>query len=134
MMEDDFNFSEDPKFSVERYEKMIRNKDQYFFDSQAFDGIIDYYIDKNDAVKALQVAEYAGNQHPYDVGFFYKKAQLYLAINKTEEAFLTLEKAESLEPSNADIYLIRGSAYSLLSQYGEAMEQYSKALEFAEKW
>ena len=29
-MEDDFefDFTEDPKFSVERYEEMIRNKDQ----------------------------------------------------------------------------------------------------------
>ena len=55
-MEDDFEFefSEDPKFSVERYEEMIRNQDQYFFDAQAFENIIDYYIEKNDPIKALQ--------------------------------------------------------------------------------
>jgi hypothetical protein len=40
----EFGFSEDPKFSVERYEEMIRNQDQYFFDAQAFENIIDYYL------------------------------------------------------------------------------------------
>jgi hypothetical protein len=49
----EFGFTEDPKFSVERYEEMIRNHDQYFFDAQAFENIIDYYIEKNDAPKAL---------------------------------------------------------------------------------
>ena len=60
-MEEDFEFgfTEDPKFSVERYEEMIRNHDQYFFDAQAFENIIDYYIEKNDPAKALQVVEYA---------------------------------------------------------------------------
>ena len=52
----EFGFTEDPKFSVERYEEMIRNHDQYFFDAQAFENIIDYYIEKNDPPKALQVA------------------------------------------------------------------------------
>ena len=47
-MEEDFefDFSEDPRFSVERYEEMIRNQDQYFFDAQAFESIIEYYVEK----------------------------------------------------------------------------------------
>src|SRR5690606_29494388 len=128
MMEDDFNFAEDPKFSVERYEKMIREKDQYFFDSQTFDGMIDYYMDKNDAIKAIQVSLFAIKQHPYEVVFLIKLAQVYLAINKITEVFDTLEKAEYLEPSNADIYMIRGGAYHALKRYEDAMEQYNKAL------
>ena len=45
-MEEDFEFefTEDPKLSVERYEEMIRNHDQYFFDSLAFENIIDYKL------------------------------------------------------------------------------------------
>jgi hypothetical protein len=41
----DYNDAEDLRFSVERYEEMIRNKDQYFFDAQSFEGIIDYFIE-----------------------------------------------------------------------------------------
>ena len=97
-MEDDFefDFTEDPKFSVERYEEMIRNKDQYFFDAQAFENIIDYYIEKNDPIKALQVVEYAVNQHPFAAIFFIKQAQLFVATNQLDSAFESLNKAELL--------------------------------------
>ena len=77
----EFGFSEDPKFSVERYEEMIRNQDQYFFDAQAFENIIDYYIEKNDPIKALQVVEYALSQHPFVSVFLVKQAQLFLVTN-----------------------------------------------------
>src|SRR3954469_7720507 len=93
----DFGFTEDPKFSVERYEEMIRNQDQYFFDAQAFENIIDYYIEKNDPIKALQVVEYAISQHPFAVIFLIKQAQLYVVTNQLSEAFSCLDKAEILE-------------------------------------
>jgi predicted Zn-dependent protease len=88
-MEEEFEFgsAEDPKFSVERYEEMIRNHDQYFFDAQAFENIIDYYIEKNDAAKALQVAEYAFSQHPFAAVFLIKQAQLLAITNRINDAF-----------------------------------------------
>src|SRR5690606_28557100 len=106
MMEDDFDNSEDPRFSVERYEEMIRNKDQYFFEAQAFNGIIDFYIEKNDPIKALQVAEYAVNQHPFAAIFFIKQAQLYTVTNQLDLALRALDKAETLDRSEPDIYQI----------------------------
>lgn len=71
MFDDDFEFDnpEEARSSVERYEEMIRNKDQYFFDADAFEKIIDYYIEKNDPIKAMQVVEYALSQHPYASNF-----------------------------------------------------------------
>src|SRR5688572_25469157 len=133
-MEEDFefDFSEDPRFSVERYEEMIRNQDQYFFDSLAFENIIDYYIEKNDPIKALQVAEYAINQHPFAAVFFVKQAQLYVATTQIDKAFEALIKAEMLEPSEADIYTIRGNIYEGMERYQEALENYEKALSHAE--
>ena len=52
-MEEDFEFGspEEQKISVDRYEEMLRNEDQYFFDAKAFESIIDYYITKNDPIK-----------------------------------------------------------------------------------
>src|SRR5690606_30170896 len=133
-MEDDFDFgfSEDPKFSVERYEEMVRNKDQYFFDSQAFEGIIDFYIEKNDPIKALQVVDYAVSQHPFIATFFIKQAQLFTIVSQTNRALDALNKAQSLEPSEIDIYLIRGGILSTLERYDEAMHELNIALELSE--
>src|SRR3546814_10033973 len=93
-MEDDFEYgpAEDPKLSVERYEEMIRNKDQYFFDTQAFEGIIEYYMDKNDPIKALQVVDYAVSQHPFAAVFYLKQAQLFAVTNQFAHALDALEK------------------------------------------
>src|SRR5438067_385259 len=134
-MEEDFEFgfTEDPQFSVERYEEMIRNHDQYFFDAQAFENIIDYYIEKNDPAKALQVVEYARNQHPFAAVFLIKQAQLLVVTNRVSEAFASLDKAALLEASDADIYIIRGNLYENMERYGEALENYEKALGMAEE-
>src|SRR5476649_305163 len=129
----EFGFTEDPKFSVERYEEMIRNHDQYFFDAQAFENIIDYYIEKNDPAKALQVSEYARNQHPFAAVFLIKQAQLLVVTNRAVEAFAALDKAAMLEASDADIYIIRGNLYESMERYDEALENYQKALGLAEE-
>src|ERR1700743_1324234 len=129
----EFDFTEDPRFSVERYEEMIRNHDQYFFDAQAFENIIDYYIEKNDPVKALQVVEYARAQHPFASVFLIKQAQLFVVTNRIGDAFTSLEHAEMLEASDVDIFIIRGNLYESLERYPEALENYHKALTMAEE-
>src|SRR5690606_15574189 len=126
MEEEEFEFSEDPKLSVERYEEMIRNQDQYFFDAHVFENIIDYYIEKNDPVKALQVIDYAVSQHPFAAVFFIKKAQLHVFTNSLDLAFEALEKAELLEPSEADIFMIRGNIYESLDRHEDALENLKK--------
>src|SRR5690606_26130049 len=114
------NSPEEQKHSVDRYEEMIRNEDQYFFDAIAFESIIDYYSAKNDPAKALQVVDFASSQHPFETVFLLKKARLYAAVQKYEEGLAALEKAEMLEPSEGDINFIRGTILVALDQYDEA--------------
>src|SRR6218665_1582323 len=128
----EFDFNEDAQNSVERYEEMIRNEDQYFFDTQAFEYIIDNYIEKNDPVKALEVIDFALSQHPYAAVFLIKQAQLLLFTNEVDRAFAALEKAEMLEASEADIYILRGNIYQNMDRHAEALENYEKALALAE--
>ena len=129
----DYNDAEDLRFSVERYEEMIRNKDQYFFDAQSFEGIIDYFIEKNDPIKALQVIEYALSQHVYAAIFIIRKAQLFAVTNRINEALTLLEKAETLESSNPEIYQLRATIFEKKEQFEAAIIEYEKALNFAEE-
>jgi tetratricopeptide (TPR) repeat protein len=133
-MEEEFFFesNEDAQRSVERYEEMLRNQDQYFFDAGAFEYIVDFYIEKNDPVKALQVVDFAISQHPYATVFLIKQAHLYILTNNNEKAFIALQKAELLEPSEPDIYLLRGNIFQNTERYDEALENYEKALGLAE--
>src|SRR3982751_892816 len=84
--------------SIERYEEMIRNKDAYFFDVDAFLNIIDYYIERNQPDMALQVVEFAQQQHPDSVEFLLRQAQILAVTDQFDEALAILEKAEQITP------------------------------------
>src|SRR4051812_41778538 len=134
--DDDFINPGDPnqiRHSIERYEEMIRNKDAYFFDVDAFVNIIDYYIEKNDPVKALQVVEYAQQQHPASVEFLLREAQLLAMVERFDAALSIINKAEKITPLDPDLYMIRGSVYSQLQQYEKAIESFNKAIPLAEE-
>ena len=129
-MEDDFEYgsAEDAENSVARYEEMIRNKDQYFFDAQAFEAIIDYYAEKEDVNNALQVIEFAINQHPYAAVFHLKAAQLHAMNGHFAEALSALDKAELFEPSDGDIYLTKARVLGSLGHYDQSLALLEKAL------
>ena len=70
--QDDLN--EKIELSVNRFEEMIRKQDRYFFDVDALIIIIDFYIDKGEHTKALEVSKYAFSLHPNSVNFLIKQA------------------------------------------------------------
>src|SRR3954465_15805363 len=113
MVEDFDSFEEHNqiKYSIERYEEMLRKHDSYFFDVDAFANIIDYYMEKNNPAKALQVIEFAEEQHPSSAEFLLRRAQLLGLFERYEEALAVLEKAEMLFPRDADLYMVKGSIY-----------------------
>ncbi len=135
MEEEDFESSRDDqsqiKNSIERYEEMLRNKDAYFFDVDAFLNIVDFYIEKNDPVKALQVIEFAKQQHPASVEFLLREAQLLGMVERHSEALVILANAEKLSPTDPDIFMIRGSIYSQQQKFELAIESFNQAIPLA---
>ena len=54
-------------------------------------------------------------------------------IGKSKEAIKHFDKALELNPEYANAYISRGSANSILKQYGKALEDYNKAIELNPK-
>mgnify|MGYP006440732185 CR=1 FL=1 len=96
---------------VERYEKLLENNESFFLEIEEFENIIEYYLNRNNIDKALEVTNTALRQHPFVVNFLTRKAELLLFDQAFEEALELLEKAQTLEPSNHDIYMILDSVY-----------------------
>src|SRR5690606_11761316 len=133
-MEEEFDFgsAEEQKKFVNRFEEMIRNEDQYFFDANTFESIIDFYSDKNDSIKALQVIEFATSQHPYEAGFYAKKAEILSLMRQCCLALEAIVNAESLEPSDSHLLLIISSIYASQEMFDSSEELLNQALENAE--
>ncbi len=80
-MEDDkygFSYEEEVKHAVQKFERMKKNNENYFFDVIEFETIIDYYIESNNSLKAFEAATLASEQHPNSVSIQLRKARVLL--------------------------------------------------------
>ena len=88
MEEDKFGFSyeEEVKQAVQKFERMKKNNENYFFDVIEFETIIDYYIESNNSAKAFEAATLATEQHPNSVSIQLRKARVLLDKGRAVEA------------------------------------------------
>jgi tetratricopeptide (TPR) repeat protein len=132
--DDDFLNSFDPDLllAVGRFEEMLKNQGHYFFESDELEEIFEYYYHQGQIEQASQVAEFGILQNPYSAQFFVKRAQISMSHGRFEEALAHLNQAEIFEPTNYELYLIRGSIYDLLGNPKEAVKHLKTAEGFAE--
>ena len=120
MMDGEDFLSEDVSNDVERYEKMLRNKTNEYFEAEALEEIIDYYIQHNKLKKAFAAVAYALHLYEAHSEFILQKAEIYMLGEKFEKAIEQLEKVENYEPFNADLHLLKGESYLNLGEFEEA--------------
>ena len=117
---------------ISRYENMLNNNTQSFFDSHEFEDIADHYIEKGLLGEAMGSMEMASSQYPFSANFLIKKAQILTILERLPEAEKTLDIAESLEPSNPDLHIAKGSILSKKRKHQEALQHFHKAQNFSE--
>jgi tetratricopeptide (TPR) repeat protein len=130
MEEDRFGFSyeEDVKQAVQKFEKMKKNNENYFFDVVEFETIIDYYIECNNSLKAFEAATLATEQHPHSVSIQIRKARVLLDKGRAVEALRILKKLESIEPGNHELYIAKGTALGMLGDIQGAKKMFDYSL------
>ncbi|HQG62485.1 MAG TPA: tetratricopeptide repeat protein [Bacteroidales bacterium] len=130
-MEDDkfgYHWEEEIKQAVQKYERMRRNNENYFFDVIEFESIIDYYIDNNNSVKAFEAATLASQQHPNSVSIQLRKARVLLDKGRAVETLKMLRKLENIEPGNHEVYIVKGTALGMLGDIQGARKMFDFAL------
>ena len=130
-MEEDkygYSFEEEVRQAVQKFERMRRNNEKYFFDVIEFESIIDYYIDCNNSLKAFEAATLATQQHPNSVSIQLRKARVLLDKGRAVEALRILKKLENIEPANHEIYIAKGTAFGMLGDIQGAKKMFDHAL------
>ncbi|MCT4638449.1 MAG: tetratricopeptide repeat protein [Bacteroidales bacterium] len=127
-------FNEDDFFaSVRKYEDMMKERKSCFFDVNEFEDILGYYIEEENTVKAKEVLRLANKIHPHSMSIRIKEAQVLLKNNEAEEANELLALLQSVEQSNPDVFLLKGSALAQLGEYANASVAFDKALALCEE-
>ena len=130
-MEEDkygFSYEEEVKHAVQKFERMRKNNESYFFDVIEFETIIDYYIESNNSSKAFEAATLATEQHPNSVSIQLRKARVLLDKGRAVEALRLLKKLENIEPGNHEIYIAKGTAYGMLGDIQGAKKMFDYSL------
>ncbi len=130
MEEDKFGFSyeEEVRQTVQKFEKMRKNNENYFFDVIEFETIIDYYIESNNSIKAFEAAILASEQHPNSVSIQLRKARVLLDKGRAMETLKILKKLENIEPGNHEIYIAKGTALGMLGDIQGAKKMFDFSL------
>ncbi|MFZ5554031.1 MAG: tetratricopeptide repeat protein [Bacteroidota bacterium] len=123
---------EDLSPQIRRFEDMIRGNANYFFDVDVFEAIIDHYLDTNNIKSALKGISIAISQHPNAVPILLRKAEIHASAGKLNKSLEILARAESLEPFNADVYILRGSIFSQLRDHEEAVRNLKLAIKHSD--
>ena len=117
---------------LQQYDNLKSGRSHSFIDEDSFEKIIDYFDEKDLLAKALEAAAYAIEQYPYSSTLLLKKCDLLIVNKKYKEALYYLEKAELLDSSDINLYILKTDAYLALDQQGKAASVLESALNYFE--
>jgi tetratricopeptide (TPR) repeat protein len=126
------NDKETIKELLKQYDNLRQGKSSIFFEEEAFEKIIDYYDDQEETGRALEAAEMSIEYFPYSSSLLLRKADLLLSSRKYHEALDVLHKAEMLDATDVNLYILKTDAYLALDQQEKAVEILEAAVDHFE--
>ncbi|MCC7302766.1 MAG: tetratricopeptide repeat protein [Bacteroidia bacterium] len=112
---------------IQRFEAMLGSGVLYYFESQDYEEIIEYYFEQNDPPKAMKAIDLGLKQFPFSQAFNIKKAQLLSLQNRTQEALNLIGKVEMMEGHSHELLLTKGGIYSQMGLSDQAIQCYKEA-------
>jgi len=119
---------DDMKELLKQFQNLRHGYSHSFLDEESFEKIIDYFDDTEELTQALEAAELGIEQYPYSSVLLIKKADLMIATRRYSDALNILEKAELLDGSDINLYILKTDAYLALDQQDKAVVILQNAL------
>ncbi|MEO6687369.1 MAG: tetratricopeptide repeat protein, partial [Dyadobacter sp.] len=117
---------------LHQYANLRQGKSPSFLEEDSFERIIDYYDEKDEMSAALEAVGYGIDQYPYSSVLQIKKADLLIATRQYREALEILEKAEILDSSDINVYILKTDVYLALDQQQKAADLLEEAIHIFE--
>lgn len=113
---------------LRQFENLRAGQSHGFLEEESFEKIIDYFDDKDEIARALEAVELGVGQFPYSASLMVKKADLLIVTRKYNEALEILERAEILDSSDIDIYILKTDVFLALDQHEKAVGLLEEAI------
>ncbi len=114
---------------LSQYENLKSGRPNSFLDEESFERIIDHFDDMDELNRAIEAAEAGIQQFPFSSSLLVKKADLLIAARQYGQSLELLERAEILDSTDIDIYILRTDAYLALDQQEKAVKLLEEAID-----
>ena len=118
--------------AVNRFKSMVKNQEQYYFDSEELKDIVEYYLLRGEFEQSQDVVDYALNLHPTNSELKILKAQVLVGNLQYKESLKLIEEVELFEPYNIDLLIVKGTVLSKLKMTDKAIKCFKMSLDHAE--
>lgn len=125
---DNENISDNINELLKQYNNLRNGKSSSFLAEESFEKIIDYYDDQDEFAKALEAADMSIEYFPFSSSLLIRKADVLLSSRKYHKALDVLHKAEMLDATDVNLYILKTDAYLALDQQAQAVEILEKAI------
>ena len=124
---------EDIQSSVQRYEKMINQQENAFFDAETLEQIAEHYFVQSRFDQALEAVDLGLSHYSYSLELITLKAQILGEMQKPEEAMELIENAILLFPNDIELTLVKGYLLSQMGQHEESIQLFLASLDRTEE-
>ena len=118
---------------VKKFEKMVENNEEFYFETEEFEEIIIYYLEIGDISYAEMATNYALKIHPNSIELKTKKFEVLLELENYTQAKELMEELKEPSMENTDFLVCCAKYYSNLGNPRRAIEYCEKALELEEE-
>ena len=128
-----YNFNQNKKLSLSKFESMLKTNNVFFFDSTEFENIIQHYLDVGRQSLAHKAIKLGLDQYPTSVDLKLLKAELFIYEDKLDDADKILNELHAIEPNNEEIYIQKANILSKKGTHQNAIDSLKIALDFTDE-
>lgn len=128
----DSAFDKELRILARQFEEAQRTNARMFIDEETMEELFEYFYQQDQNQMASKLLDQAIEMYPANGYFWLRKAQLACLSGNYTKAEFFLNKAEGLDPSNFEVYLLRGTIFDANDNYSEAIKVLRKAEQLAE--
>lgn len=123
---------ENQKFSLQKFESMLKTNNIVFFDSNEFENIIHHYLEIGKVALAKKAIKLGLDQHPASTNLKLFQVEVLIFENNLSEADKILSTLFKLEPSNEELYIQKANIHSKRDQHEVAISVFKEALKYTD--
>lgn len=120
-------------YNAENYDKAIKYyteaAEHGYNEARTYNLISSAYQLKKDTLGAVQALQKGFEKYPENSDILRSMIQLYLDLDRTEDAMKYLELAIKQDPNNPMFYFAQGTLFEKLEDYDKAIDSYEKSIE-----